>query len=161
MDPQFFCTGYHSEIGWLEICGSHTAVTGINFVERAVAVAGDAPPVLRACAQQLEAYFAGRRRRFELPLQPQGTPFQQRVWRALADIPFGQTVTYAELARRVGNPRGFRAVGNANGKNPVSIVIPCHRVVGSDGGLTGYGGGLWRKQWLLAHESRVRAAGRE
>jgi methylated-DNA-[protein]-cysteine S-methyltransferase len=101
---------------------------------------------------QLRAYFAGQRRTFELPLAPEGTPFQQRVWRELLNIPYGQTISYGELARRLGNPNGSRAVGLANGANPISIVIPCHRVIGSTGKLTGYGGGLKTKQWLLALE---------
>jgi methylated-DNA-[protein]-cysteine S-methyltransferase len=102
--------------------------------------------------RQLREYFRGERREFELPLAPEGTPFQQRVWRELLAIPYGETISYGELARRVGSPRGSRAVGLANGANPISIVIPCHRVVGSAGQLTGYGGGLRNKQWLLAFE---------
>lgn len=103
---------------------------------------------------QLLAYFAGELRAFELPLAFDGTPFQQRVWRALCDIPYGETISYGELARRIGRPTAFRAVGLANGQNPISIVVPCHRVIGTNGSLTGYGGGLPRKRWLLAHERR-------
>jgi methylated-DNA-[protein]-cysteine S-methyltransferase len=103
---------------------------------------------------QLEAYFAGELRAFELPLAPEGTPFQQRVWRALCDIPYGETISYGELARRIGQPGAARAVGLANGQNPIAIVVPCHRVIGANGSLTGYGGGLERKRWLLALESR-------
>jgi methylated-DNA-[protein]-cysteine S-methyltransferase len=103
---------------------------------------------------QLQAYFAGELREFELPLAAEGTPFQQRVWRALCDIPYGETISYGELARRIGQPRASRAVGLANGQNPISIVVPCHRVIGANGSLTGYGGGLERKRWLLAHESK-------
>lgn len=110
--------------------------------------------------RQLDAYFAGRLRRFDLPLAPEGTPFQQRVWRALLDIPYGETVSYGELARRIGRPSAVRAVGAANGQNPLSIVIPCHRVIGSDGRLVGYGGGLPAKSALLALEQRVGAPGR-
>ena len=109
---------------------------------------------LKQSSVQLRAYFAGELREFELPLAPEGTPFQQRVWRALCDIPFGETVSYGELARRIGQPTASRAVGLANGRNPISIVVPCHRVIGADGSLTGYGGGLARKRWLLAHESK-------
>ena len=101
---------------------------------------------------QLEEYFAGERTRFDLPIDPQGTPFQHRVWEALQEIPYGETVTYAELAARVGRPAAARAVGLANGSNPLSIVIPCHRVVGQAGGLTGYAGGLEVKRRLLEHE---------
>ena len=103
-------------------------------------------------AKQLTSYFAGKLRQFDLALAPQGTPFQQQVWRALCDIPYGETTSYGELARRIGNPKAVRAVGLANGSNPISIVIPCHRVIGSNGSLVGYGGGLPIKQALLALE---------
>ena len=103
---------------------------------------------------QLQAYFAGGLREFKLPLAAEGTPFQQRVWRALCDIPYGETISYGELARRIGQPTASRAVGLANGQNPIAIVVPCHRVIGANGSLTGYGGGLERKRWLLAHESK-------
>src|SRR5690606_32152543 len=102
--------------------------------------------------RQLDAYFRGTLRTFDLPLAPQGTPFQQTVWEALRHIPYGQTVSYGELARRVGRPAAVRAVGLANGSNPIAIVIPCHRVIGANGTLTGYGGGLPTKQALLALE---------
>jgi methylated-DNA-[protein]-cysteine S-methyltransferase len=107
---------------------------------------------LAGAAEQLAAYFDGGRREFDLPLSMHGTPFQQRAWRALCEVPFGQTWTYAELARRIGAPRAVRAVGAAVGRNPISIIVPCHRIVGSDGSLTGFGGGLPRKRWLLEHE---------
>jgi methylated-DNA-[protein]-cysteine S-methyltransferase len=103
-------------------------------------------------AEQLGAYFAGELTRFELRLSTGGTAFQRRVWAALQSIPYGTTVAYSELAAEIGQPRAVRAVGAANGRNPISIVIPCHRVVGADGSLTGYGGGLARKRWLLEHE---------
>ncbi len=101
---------------------------------------------------QLAAYFSGELERFELELRPRGTEFQRRVWDALRAIPFGQTTTYGALAREIGCPNACRAVGRANGRNPVSIVVPCHRVVGAGGSLTGYGGGIERKRWLLEHE---------
>jgi methylated-DNA-[protein]-cysteine S-methyltransferase len=107
--------------------------------------------------RQLDAYFAGTLRQFDLQLEPIGTPFQQRVWQALLEIPYGETVSYAELARRIGRPAAVRAVGAANGQNPLAIVIPCHRVIGSDGRLVGYGGGLAAKEALLALERRVAA----
>jgi len=109
-------------------------------------------PLLRRAADQLRAYFQGRRRSFSIPLAPVGTPFQQRVWAALQRIPFGETITYGELARQAGRPRAIRAAGAANGRNPISIVIPCHRVLGKDGSLTGYGGGLAKKRALLELE---------
>jgi methylated-DNA-[protein]-cysteine S-methyltransferase len=106
-------------------------------------------------SQQLKQYFAGERTEFSLRLTLRGTPFQQRVWTALQDIPYGETLSYGQLADRIGQPSASRAVGLANGKNPIGIIVPCHRVVGSDGSLTGYGGGIERKQYLLAHERQV------
>jgi methylated-DNA-[protein]-cysteine S-methyltransferase len=113
-------------------------------------------PVLDQAAQELSDYFAGRRRSFEVPLDLLGTPFQLRHWASLSAIPYGTTTTYGELAERQGNPRRARAIGAANGRNPVPIVLPCHRVVGADGSLTGFGGGLEVKQFLLDLESRYR-----
>ena len=105
--------------------------------------------------RELDAYFAGDLRQFTVPLAPMGTPFQRDAWQLLRSIPYGKTVSYGEQARGIGRPRAVRAVAQANGANPITIVVPCHRVIGSDGTLTGYGGGLWRKRWLLAHESAV------
>ncbi len=112
-------------------------------------------PVIEQAADQLAAYFSGTRRSFDLPLDPRGTEFQRRVWLTLADIPYGQTISYADLARWVGRPTAYRAVGQANGANPLPIVLPCHRVVASGGGLGGYGGGLELKRSLLALEGRA------
>ncbi len=102
--------------------------------------------------RQLDEYFAGERTRFDLRLAPRGTPFQERVWKALVAIPFGRTASYGEIAHAIGNPTASRAVGAANGKNPIAIIVPCHRIIGSSGSLVGYAGGLPRKKWLLAHE---------
>jgi len=107
---------------------------------------------LPEAVRQLKEYFSGKRREFDLPLRLRGTAFQQRVWRSLTEIPYGETLSYGQLARRIGKPSASRAVGLANGRNPISILVPCHRVIGADGSLTGYGGGLERKRWLLAHE---------
>ena len=104
--------------------------------------------------RQLEAYFAGELTEFDLPLNPRGTEFQKQVWQELQNIPFGVTISYGDLAERIGNPNSSRAVGAANGRNPISIIVPCHRVIGSNGKLTGYGGGMERKEWLLAHETK-------
>jgi len=109
---------------------------------------------LPAAARQLKEYFAGKRREFNLPLRMEGTEFQQRVWRELTKIPFGETRSYGQLAKRLNNPNGSRAVGLANGRNPIAIIVPCHRVIGADGSLTGFGGGLDRKEWLLTHEGQ-------
>ena len=119
----------------------------------------DAARVLAAAVQQLTQYFAGERTAFELPLDPIGTEFQQSAWLALRTIPFGETVSYGEQARRMGDARKARAVGGANGRNPISIIVPCHRVVGSNGSLTGFGGGIENKAWLLDHERRVGPGG--
>ena len=109
-------------------------------------------PDFEAAINQLEQYFAGERKEFDLKLNPQGTEFQKKVWQALQKIPYGKTVSYMDLAKDLGDPLAIRAVAAANGKNPLWILIPCHRVIGSDGSLTGYAGGLWRKKWLLEHE---------
>jgi len=111
------------------------------------------PEILQNCLTQLQEYFEGTRTKFELPLTPKGTTFQQKVWNALNEIPFGTTCSYLELSKRLGDVKAIRAVASANGKNPLWIVTPCHRVIGSNGSLTGYAGGLWRKKWLLEHES--------
>ncbi len=111
-------------------------------------------PFLIEAQRQIDAYFRGELTRFDLPLAPEGTVFQQAVWHALCEVPCGQTTTYAELARRIGKPRSFHPVGAAVGRNPISLIVPCHRALGSDGSLTGYAGGLARKRWLLAHEGR-------
>ncbi len=107
---------------------------------------------VQACIAQLQAYFEGSLLDFDLPLSAEGTDFQQKVWGLLREIPYGQTISYMELAKRLGNTKAIRAVGLANGSNPMAIVVPCHRVIGSDGKLVGYGGDLWRKAWLLQHE---------
>ncbi|HEY6083038.1 MAG TPA: methylated-DNA--[protein]-cysteine S-methyltransferase, partial [Chitinophagaceae bacterium] len=133
---------------------------GILFSdEKTVSSAGrevikNLPPVLKECIQQLDDYFSGSRTVFELDMEQQGTSFQQKVWAELMNIPFGKTISYIELARRIGNEKSIRAVGTANGSNNICIMVPCHRVIGSNGKLVGYGGGLWRKQWLLEHEQK-------
>lgn len=146
-------------VGRLLVLADRTGITHIKFEDEPCAAAlpagtGDADPrLLDEARRQLDAYFAGDLRRFDLPLATAGTPFQKEVWRTLGTIGFGQTTRYGELARHIGRPRAVRAVGAANGANPVSIVVPCHRVIGSDGSLTGYSGGLSRKRWLLDHEA--------
>jgi methylated-DNA-[protein]-cysteine S-methyltransferase len=148
-----------SPIGRLLLLADESSLTGLYMEVAGHEPAGRAGWVerpqaepLRTAADQLTEYFAGARRRFDLPLGMPGTPFQQRVWQELAQIPFGETWSYGQLAKRIGNPGASRAVGLANNRNPISIIVPCHRVIGADGSLTGYGGGLDRKRWLLAHE---------
>jgi len=125
-------------------------LTGL-FLRHDVTVAGDGP--FDVAREQLDAYFAGERQDFDLPLAPHGTPLQLRVWDELTRIPYGETISYMELALRLGDRKLVRAVGTANGRNPLSIIVPCHRVIGADGTLVGYGGGLERKRWLLEHEA--------
>jgi methylated-DNA-[protein]-cysteine S-methyltransferase len=149
---------FESPIGRLLLTSDGAALTGLYMEPSHKTQSTDgwtedvtvAP--LSAAVRQLTEYFAGSRREFDLPLRFQGTTFQTRVWRELAEIPYGQTWSYGQLAKRIDNPTASRAVGLANGRNPISILVPCHRVIGADGSLTGYGGGLERKRWLLAHE---------
>jgi methylated-DNA-[protein]-cysteine S-methyltransferase len=145
---------YESPIGLLEVRGGAKGVSAVTFVGARAARGGKGPlpAALAACLTQLDEYFRGERRVFSVKLDLGGTAFQNKVWRALRAVRFGKTVSYKDIAKAVGNPAATRAVGGANHSNPVSIIVPCHRVVGSDGRLTGYGGGLWRKEWLLCHE---------
>lgn len=151
-----------SPVGPLYLAATANGLTDVGFAGDGGPVSARAPTgadlararaILDAAAAQLAAYFAGERRTFDLPLAPVGTEFQRAVWQALRDIPHGETISYGELARRIGRPRAVRAVGAANGRNPLAIVVPCHRVIGSDGSLTGYGGGLPIKRQLLALEA--------
>lgn len=146
---------YNSPIGILEIGGTDNDIISVNFLETNPDRVPPASPLLENCIQQLDEYFLHKRQKFELPLMPQGTSFQKRVWGKLQEIPFGTTASYLDIAKRIGDPRAIRAVGGANGKNPIAIIIPCHRVIGANGKLVGYGGGLWRKEWLLRHEQSV------
>lgn len=148
-----------SPLGVILIRASDTGLSEIAFIDPQVdpqdKAADEAPrphPHVQRCQEQLAEYFSGRRYAFDLSLDPKGTPFQRRVWEQLRGIPFGETRSYADIAARIGNLKAQRAVGAANGRNPLSIVVPCHRVIGSNGRLTGYAGGLPRKQWLLEHE---------
>jgi len=145
---------YKSPIGVIEVAGTERGVLSLDFADGAKAHAGRAVPVLAECLNEIDEYFRGRRKVFALALDLRGTDFQKAVWRELLKVPFGKMTTYGAIARAVGNGQAMRAVGGANHRNPVSIIVPCHRVVGADGSLTGYGGGLWRKEWLLAHERK-------
>ena len=142
---------YESPIGWIEIMGIEKAILALDFIDKPIR-----DPILNPCVStaltQISEYFQGTRRIFDLPLVQNGTDFQREVWKYLLEIPFGKTTTYQKIAERIGRPRAVRAVGAANGKNSISIIVPCHRVIGSNGKLTGYGGGIWRKEWLLKHE---------
>lgn len=150
---QQFTLQMPSLIGTLTLVCDGKALTAVHL--DGASAKQDNHPLLQAAKRQCEEYFAGERREFDLPLEPQGTEFQRAVWRALLDVPYGATASYAEIARAIGKPKACRAVGAANGRNPLAIVVPCHRVIGADGSLTGYGGGLKAKQWLLNHERAV------
>lgn len=139
-----------SPIGHLAIREEDGAITAIEFTDDALCPPGT--PLLQEAVRQLNAYFDGTLTAFDLPLRLEGTAFRMRCWQALCTIPYGETISYGEQARRIGNPKAVRAVGGANHHNPISIVVPCHRVVGADGSLTGYGGGVNKKAWLLLHE---------
>lgn len=147
-----FSTMFHSPAGALVLEGGDRRITRIGFGD-ATAPAGDSPAVA-AAAIQLEQYFAGERTEFDLQLDPAGTAFERRVWDELRAIPYGETMSYAEIARRIGRPSACRAVGRANGRNPIAVIVPCHRVIGSDGSLTGYAGGIEMKRALLDLEQR-------
>lgn len=141
----------NTPIGVIEISSNDTALTSIYFVDRAGQV--NANEVSLEAKKQLQEYFSGDRKEFDLPLEAHGTEFQKRVWSELVTIEFGETCTYGDIAKQLDNPKGMRAVGLANGKNPISIVVPCHRVIGANGKLTGYASGVDKKAWLLNHES--------
>ncbi|MFZ4521519.1 MAG: methylated-DNA--[protein]-cysteine S-methyltransferase [Bacteroidales bacterium] len=138
-------------IGYLEVVGSEKGIRTLYFLDFRVKPQ-HVPTCLKPAILQLEEYFHGSRKQFDLKLDLEGTPFQVKVWNELLNIPYGSTISYLELARRTGNVKAVRAVGGANGNNPVSVIVPCHRVIGSNGKLVGYRGGLKRKKWLLEHE---------
>lgn len=151
---QIFEAYYNSPLGVIKITADSKGITKIDFtnkkkIDKQSEISNE---ILLECIKQLDEYFQNKRQKFELKLNLHGTDFQKKVWRELLKIPFGKTSSYGEIARRIKNPKAIRAVGQAVGKNPISIVIPCHRIIGSDGSLTGYAGGLWRKEWLLKLE---------
>ena len=153
-----YTTYYHSPVGVLKISGTEDFISEVSFYDVSQKTDGrkkNLPPMIIQCIEQFIQYFNGERRQFELPINQTGTPFQQEVWSELMQIPYGKTISYLELARRTGDTKATRAVANANGKNNVAIIVPCHRVIGSNKELIGYGGGLWRKKWLIDHEAKV------
>ncbi|MEI6947799.1 methylated-DNA--[protein]-cysteine S-methyltransferase [Paraflavisolibacter sp. H34] len=153
-------TYYASPAGWLQLEATDDFITALSFIDdgeaTAAVAAAPVPPgsVLNQCRTQLDEYFAGKRKAFDFPFRQEGTAFQQQVWNLLTAIPYGRTLSYLELARQFGNTKAIRAVGTANGRNRLAIVVPCHRVIGSNQKLVGYAGGLARKKWLLDHEAR-------
>ncbi|GGD16307.1 methylated-DNA--[protein]-cysteine S-methyltransferase [Hyunsoonleella pacifica] len=140
-------------IGFTKIIGSADGICSVTILNSEETTTDIIPEVLEDCAIQLNEYFEGSRKEFQLKLDIKGTDFQKKIWKLLQNIPYSKTMSYLELAKAFGDVKAIRAVASANGKNPLWIIIPCHRVIGSDGSLTGYAGGLHRKQWLLEHES--------
>jgi methylated-DNA-[protein]-cysteine S-methyltransferase len=146
---------YESPLGTIKIAHTPKGVSSLIFIENKPEFK-EIPDILIPVMLQLDEYFSGKRTTFHLNFDLTGTDFQRKVWDSLLEIPFGHTLSYMDLAKKLGDLKSIRAVGNANGKNPVSILVPCHRVVGNDGSLTGYAGGLWRKEWLLNHEKKYK-----
>jgi len=146
---------YSSPVGLIEITGNEEGIATVHFIENRAGYSTKIPTVLKECIYQLDEYFKGIRKEFGLKLNPQGSDFQKKVWDKLITVPFGKTNSYLDISKQLGDVNATRAVGNANGNNPIAIIIPCHRVIGSDGKLTGYSGGLWRKEWLLTHEKNI------
>ncbi|SIT93842.1 methylated-DNA--[protein]-cysteine S-methyltransferase [Pontibacter indicus] len=161
MESQTNTTYLQTPLGPLRISGTSQGITEVRFCDEGEALpaqTNDLPACVSTCVQQLEEYFAGTRQNFDLTLDPSGTAFQKQVWKELQGIPHGKTTSYLAVSRAVSGEKAIRAVGAANGRNPICIVVPCHRVIGSDGSLTGYAGGLWRKEWLLRHEGALKTA---
>lgn len=143
----------NSPLGYTKIVGDEAGITSVTVLNSEEKVTPVIPEILEDCVIQLNEYFNGERRQFDLKLNPEGSVFQKQVWSELQNIPYGKTISYLDLSKRLGDVKAIRAVANANAKNPLWIIVPCHRVIGTDGSLTGYAGGLHRKQWLLEHES--------
>jgi len=146
---------YSSPIGTLEIKGNENGLMSLLFMDEEVEPTAKVHDSIKEVTYQLDEYFNGIRKEFGLKLNPEGTEFQKKVWTELVEIPFGKTCSYLDVSVKLGDEKATRAVGNANGKNPIAIIVPCHRVIGSTGKLTGYSGGVWRKEWLLKHETEV------
>ena len=146
----------NSPLGFVLIEGNEDGISKISVTSDETILSKSIPELFNAVVVQLKEYFEGNRTDFQFKINPNGTDFQKKVWEELLNIPFGKTASYQEVTNNLGDPKAIRAVANANGKNPLWIVVPCHRVIGSDGSLTGYAGGLWRKKWLLEHENPVK-----
>lgn len=156
-----FCTYYHSPIGIIRIAGTDRFISEVHFMREEEIALSDMKPslvlpeVIRDCVDQLIEYFQGKRKNFTVPVYQDGTDFQQIVWNELLGIPYGRTISYQTLSKKIGDVKAIRAVGTTNGKNKIGVIVPCHRVIGINGDLTGYAGGLWRKKWLLDHELKI------
>ncbi len=155
-EKEMFRTVIGSPLGPVEIRTDGQFVISVTYQDHE-GITDELPcPVLKMAVAQLREYFTGKRKEFDIPVRPSGSVFEGKVWEQIMEIPYGVTISYGTLAKRIGMPRSARAVGRANGRNPVAIIIPCHRVVGANGSLTGYSGGLWRKEWLIRHEAAIR-----
>jgi methylated-DNA-[protein]-cysteine S-methyltransferase len=143
-------------LGHAKIIGNNNGIASVSILDTKEELSEIIPESLLDCATQLKAYFNNQLKKFDLKLNPEGTVFQKKVWEQLLTITYGKSISYLELSKQLGDVKAIRAVANANGKNPLWIIVPCHRVIGSDGSLTGYAGGLYRKQWLLNHESEYK-----
>ncbi len=146
----------NSPLGYTKISGDYDGIMSVLILDTQEELSEIIPESLKKCVTQLRAYFKNESKTFNLKLNPEGTVFQKTIWRLLEDIPYGKTISYLQLSKQLGDVKAIRAVANANGKNPLWVIVPCHRVIGSDGSLTGYAGGLYRKQWLLNHESEYK-----
>ena len=152
-------TYYDSPIGIIRITENEGFITSVHFMDEKIEPDKPTTPVLKMAVQQMDEYFAGERKEFDLPIRQEGSGFQQEVWQCLLTINYGKTISYLQQSKLMQNPLAIRAIASANGKNHLAIVVPCHRVIGSDGNLTGYASGVWRKKWLLEHEARVMGSG--
>jgi methylated-DNA-[protein]-cysteine S-methyltransferase len=154
---QTYSTYYHSPLGVLRILGTESYISEVHFMNKGeeMNAVDYLPATLINCTEQFIQYFNGERKNFDVPINQLGTTFQQEVWIELRTISYAKTISYLDLARRIGDSKATRAVANANGKNNIAVIVPCHRVIGSNKELIGYGGGLWRKKWLLEHETKV------
>ncbi|WP_153800766.1 methylated-DNA--[protein]-cysteine S-methyltransferase [Foetidibacter luteolus] len=155
---ELYYTYYQSPIGLLKIGGTDHYISELSFIDNPDQVTHGEPgisEVMHQCTEELIEFFNGKRRQFDIPVHQPGTQFQQNVWGELINIPFGKTMSYLELSTKIGDPKAIRAVAATNGKNKIALIVPCHRVIGSDKTLVGYAGGVWRKKWLLQHEFRI------
>ena len=155
---ELYYTYYESPVGLIKIGGTEQYIAEISFIDNKEQIEHGAPGIsdmIHQCTEELIEFFAGRRKVFTVPVHQEGTEFQKRVWSELLEIPFGKTISYLDLSKKLGDPKAIRAAAAANGKNKIAIIVPCHRVIGSDKTLVGYSGGLWRKKWLLQQEFRI------
>jgi len=155
---ELYYTYYESPVGLIKIAGTEQYIAEISFIDNKEQIEHGAPGIsdmIHQCTEELIEFFAGRRKVFTVPVHQEGTDFQKRVWSELLEIPFGKTISYLDLSKKLGDPKAIRAAAAANGKNKIAIIVPCHRVIGSDKTLVGYSGGLWRKKWLLQQEFRI------